>query len=389
MSNKDLIKKLTSKNKTDYEPVAHQLINTPDISLFEELVNQDDFLFDFVKRNVSQRLQNACNASNYRNLLALMKVYSPFYEDFIASTLAKFADEDLTDELLEIFENGTEAEKTYCAKYFSHIKDPLALDFLREGAFSENENLSSNCAATLGAFEDKESFELALNKLDSDDDFEIFKGVNFLIAYGDKTAAKKIIEVLDKSSMAENIAGEIPYLIDLFSILELDTVSGLTVINYIINGLGEILPLSTTIDYNLYSVIEDLANNSQNSAVATVLTNAREKFNTLTENDEYLFDEDKNTKNEVYEIKELLNNIKICGNIDEELRADSPFVFTALDFTTNAAAAENLLSTDNQTLVLKAAEILKKLGGWNDKNRTNALENVTDSTIRAIIEALQ
>ena len=378
MSNKDLIKKLTSKNKTDYEPVAHQLINTPDISLFEELVNQDDFLFDFVKRNVSQRLQNACNASNYRNLLALMKVYSPFYEDFIASTLAKFADEDLTDELLEIFENGTEAEKTYCAKYFSHIKDPLALDFLRESAFSENENLSSNCAATLGAFEDKESFELALNKLDSDDDFEIFKGVNFLIAYGDKTAAKKIIEVLDKSSMAENIAGEIPYLIDLFSILELDTVSGLTVINYIINGLGEILPLSTTIDYNLYSVIEDLANNSQTSAVATVLTNAREKFNTLTENDEYLYDEDKNTKNEVYEINKLLNSIKICGNIDEELRADSPFVFTALDFTTNAAAAENLLSTDNQTIILKAAEILKKLGVWNENLRTKALEHVKD-----------
>ena len=389
MSNKDLIKKLTSKNKTDYEPVAHQLINTPDISLFEELVNQDDFLFDFVKRNVSQRLQNACNASNYRNLLALMKVYSPFYEDFIASTLAKFADEDLTDELLEIFENGTEAEKTYCAKYFSHIKDPLALDFLRESAFSENENLSSNCAATLGAFEDKESFELALNKLDSDDDFEIFKGVNFLIAYGDKTAAKKIIEVLDKSSMAENIAGEIPYLIDLFSILELDTVSGLTVINYIINGLGEILPLSTTIDYNLYSVIEDLANNRQNSAVATVLTNAREKFNTLTENDEYLFDEDKNTKNEVYEIKELLNNIKICGNIDEELRADSPFVFTALDFTNNKGAVEKLLSSDSQTLVLKSAEILKKLGGWNETLRAKALQHVTDSNIRAIIEALQ
>ena len=388
MSNKDLIKKLTSKNKTDYEPVAHQLINTPDISLFEELVNQDDFLFDFVKRNVSQRLQNACNASNYRNLLALMKVYSPFYENFIASTLAKFADEDLTDELLEIFENGTEAEKTYCAKYFSHIKDPLALDFLREGAFSENENLSSNCAATLGAFEDKESFELALNKLDSDDDFEIFKGVNFLIAYGDKTAAKKIIEVLDKSSMAENIAGEIPYLIDLFSILELDTVSGLTVINYIINGLGEILPLSTIIDYNLFGVIEDLAKNSKDSAVATVLTNAREKFNTLTENDEYLFDEDKNTKNEVYEINKLLNSIKICGNIDEELRADSPFVFTALDFTNNKGAVEKLLSSDSQTLVLKSAEILKKLGGWNETLRAKALQHVTDSNIRAIIEAL-
>lgn len=385
---KDLVKKLTSKNKSDYEPVAHQLINTPDINLFEELVNQDDFLFDFVKVNVAQRLQNACNASNYRNLLSLIKIYSPFYEDFIASTLAKFADEDLTDELLEIFENGTEAEKTYCAKYFSHIKDPLALDFLRQGAFSENENLSSNCAATLGAFEDKESFESAINKLDSDDDFEILKGVNFLISYGDKKAAKKIIEVLNKSSMAENIAGEIPYLIDLFSILEMDTISGLTVINYIINGLGEILPLSTIIDYNLFGVIEDLAKNSKDSAVATVLTNAREKFETLTENDEYLFDEDKNTKNEVYEIKKLLNSIKISGNIDEQLKPDSPFVFTALDFTTNAEHVAKLLTSENQTLVLKSAEILKKLGGWNDTTRTKAIENVTDLTIRAIIEAL-
>ena len=388
MSNKDLIKKLTSKNKTDYEPVAHQLINTPDISLFEELVNQDDFLFDFVKRNVSQRLQNACNASNYRNLLALMKVYSPFYEDFIASTLAKFADEDLTDELLEIFENGTEAEKTYCAKYFSHIQDPLALPLLNRYAFDGNENLASNCAATLGKFADRESYDKALDKLKSDDDFEQFSAISFLISYGDKNAAAEIINAMQKSSMAENIAGEIPYLIDLFSILELDTVSGLTVINYIINGLGEILPLSTTIDYNLYSVIEDLANNSQNSAIATVLTNAREKFNTLTENDEYLFDEDKNTKNEVLEINKLLNSIKICGNIDEELRADSPFVFTALDFTNNKGAVEKLLSSDSQTLVLKSAEILKKLGGWNETLRAKALQHVTDSNIRAIIEAL-
>ena len=85
----DLIKKLTGKNQSDYEPVARQLINIPDINLFEELVKQDDFLFDFVKQNVAKRLQNACNASNYRNLLALMKIYSPFYEDFIVSTLAK------------------------------------------------------------------------------------------------------------------------------------------------------------------------------------------------------------------------------------------------------------------------------------------------------------
>ena len=132
-----------------------------------------------------------------------------------------------------------------------------------------------------------------------------------------------------------------------------------------------------------------MANNSQNSSIATVLNYALEKFNTLTENGEYLYYEEKNTRNEVYEIKDLIKNIIISGNIYEELRADSPFVFTALDFTENTAAVEKLLSADSQTLVLKAAEILKKLGVWNENLRTKALEHVKDSTIRAIIEALQ
>ncbi len=375
---KDLVKKLTSKNRSDYESVAHRLINTPDINLFEELVKQDDFLFDFVKNNVAQRLQDATNARNFRNLLALMKVYSPFYEEFITSTLAKFANEDLTDEILEIFENGTDSEKTYCAKYFSHIQDPLALPLLREGAFSGNENLAANCAATLGAFDDKESYEKALENLKSDDDFEQFAAISFLIAYGNKNSLGAIIDAMEKSSMAENIAGEIPYLVDMLTLLENER--GLVVLNNIINGLGEILPLTGVFDYNLYEVFEKLES-------PIVLLNAREKFNLLTENDEYLFDEDKNTKNEVYEIKKLLNSAKI-GNTDAELREESPFVYTALDFTTDAAAVEKLLTSKNQTLVLKSAEVLKKLGAFDETARAKALQNITDSNLKSVIEAM-
>ena len=345
-------------------------------------------MFDFVKNNVAQRLQNACNSKNYKNLLAFLKIYSPYYEDFITSTLAKFADEDLTDEILEIFENGTFEEKTYCATYFSHIKDPLALPLLNKYAFSENENLATNCATTLGSFQDKESYNIALEKLSSDDDFEQFKGINFLISYGDKNASEKIIEAMQKSSMAENIAGEIPYLIDLFTLLENNQTAALIVINNIINGLAEILPLTSIFDYNLYEIIESLLKTPNNSKVATVLTNAKEKFNTLTENDEYLFDEDKNTKNEVYEIKNLLNNAKIPQILDDELTSESPFVFTALEFTTNIDKTEKLLTSSNQTIVLKSAEILKKLNAW-DTNKCNlALQNIQDANIKSIIEAL-
>ena len=42
----DRLKKLTGKNPRDFEPVAFDVINKPDIELFKELVDNDDFLFD-------------------------------------------------------------------------------------------------------------------------------------------------------------------------------------------------------------------------------------------------------------------------------------------------------------------------------------------------------
>ena len=45
----DLIKKLTGKNPSEYELIAKSLVDNADIELFEKLVKQDDFLFDFIK----------------------------------------------------------------------------------------------------------------------------------------------------------------------------------------------------------------------------------------------------------------------------------------------------------------------------------------------------
>ena len=383
------IKKLTGKNRADYEPVALRLVDSADVNLFKELVNQDDFLFDFIKQNVAERLEHATNKSNYRNLLKLMVVYSPYYDDFIASTLAKFANEDLTDEILEIFENGTDSEKTYCAKYFSHIQDSLALPLLREYAFSENQALAQNCAQTLGIFKDTESYEIALKKLRSDDDFEQFEGVNFLISYGNKSAVTKIIEVMRISGMAENIAGQIPYLEDLSELIEKDFDSGLLVLNNILNGLGEINPISSVIDFNMWEILNSLLNENINSKIGTVLINARTKFDTLTENDEYLYDEDKNTKNEVYEIKKLLSEKEIdISLVDGELRPDSDFVYTALDISQNKDKIKELLNSDNQTVIIKSAETLRKLGGWNEELLGIALKHINDENLKAILKAL-
>lgn len=387
----DNLKKLTGKNKNDYEAVAKHLVDDCDVELFKELVDNDDFLFDFVKNNVAQRLENAVNQNNYQNLIEFLKYYSQSYEDAIVGSLVKYADEDLTDLMLDKFENGCDNEKAYAAKYFAKIQDPLAYEFLRLNSYSDNEFLAQNCAMTLGAWHDEKSFDEAIEKLQNSDDFEKLSAVKFLTAYGDKKAVPKLFEAMKNSTMAENIAGEIPYLVTLYELIKSDYENALLAIIYITNALGEILPLSVVFDFELFEVFEDLINNHEDSKMAITLLNAKGKFETLTENDEYLFDEDKNTKNEIFDIKKLLNSAKkkdLEKYVNDELKEDSPFVYTALDFATDELAIRELLKSNNQTLILKTAEVLKSLGNFDETARTVALLKVTDINIKAIIRAL-
>ena len=369
----ELLKKLTGKNKNDYESAAYHLVNDCDTELFKELVENDGFLFDFVKNNAAQRIANEINETNYMNLTGFLKYYSPFYEDVIVSAFVKYANEDLTDLMLDKFENGTTNEKIYASKYFAQIQDPLAHEFLRMNAYSENDYLAQNCACALAQWHDNEAYEEAVAKLHSGDDFEELSAVKFLCAYGNKNAVGEIINTMKHSAMPENIAGQIPYLENLFDLADKSYEDALLVINYIINGLGEIIPLCAVFDFELFEVFEKIINNCSDSKFAVTMLNAKEKFNTLTENDEYLFDEDKDTKNEIQDIKKLLNSVnkkELEKCVNEELKEDSPFVFTALDFAVDVLAIRELLKSNNQTLILKTAEVLKNLGSFDETART-------------------
>ena len=387
----DNLKKLTGKNPADYEPVVYNLINNPDAELFAQLVEKDDFLYDFIKENVVKRMAKVCNEKNFCNLLQFLKYYSPSYEGFIVSTLAKFADEDLTDKMLEIFENGTDAEKTYCAKFFSYIQDPLALELLKEYALSQNVSLSSNCISTLALFGDREIFNQALDMLNSKDEFEVLEGARILVSYGDKSAVDKIIQVMKNSPLAEHIASELLYLCDLKELISKDYATGLYVLNLIINGLGETVALSQVFDFALYDVLADLSENDINSKSAVVLLNAKEKFETLTENDEYLFDESKDVKQEIFDIKKLLKSVnkdKCLSLIDNELKSESLFVYSALDYSKNSAKIRELLHCTNQTVILKAVEVLKSFKILTQQDKDIALRNISDENIRNIILAV-
>ena len=330
----DKIKQLTGKNQNEYEPVAKQIIDNADTELFEELVSKDDFLFDFVKSNVARRLENACNPGNYKNLLKFLNIYSPYYEDFIASTLAQFGDDEITNVMLEKFKSGTVSEKTYAAGFFSYKEEDRALPLLKEYAFSDESSLSENCARALAKLKNTDSFDDAIKKLSSDDDFEQMTAANFLVAYQDKRALKPLFEAMKKSKMSENIAELIPYLTPLPEMLQTEyNDDAILAFCYIINGLVELVPVSQVIDFRFYEFIERLLKTSPTGASAVALFLAKEKFNMITENEEYLFDEDKNTKIEVNDIKTLLNNANLypmTSFLYEELYEESDFIFFVL-----------------------------------------------------------
>ncbi|MBQ3311449.1 hypothetical protein IJG72_05160 [bacterium] len=387
----DLIKKLTGKNKNDYEQAAAHIIDCADVCTFEELVKKDDFLFDFIKQNVANRLENACNRNNVKNLFKFLKFYSPSYEDFIAKALVKFADDEILNVMKNLIYNGSVDEQCYAAKFYSLCKDESVTEKLRGFAFCDNEALALNSTLALSHIQDKVSLDIALEKINSNDDFEILSGVKFISAYGAKSFIPKIFEVMKKTSMSEHIACEIGYMENFVELLTTDYENTILAILNILQGLGEIVPLSNIFAFQFFEIFEKLINSIPDSKNSILLLTAQNKFNQLTENDEYLFDEDKNTKDEVNEIKLLLNNsldYDLINFIYPEINENSDFVYFALDLATNLQSIRKLLTSKNQTLVLKALETLKNLNSLTNADKEIALQNVADENIKLIIDAL-
>jgi hypothetical protein len=185
----DLIKKLTGKNPSEYEPVAKAMIDNSDLELFTKLVEQDDFLFDFIKENVAKRIQKACNKDNYLNLLDLLEVYSPSYDTVIAEILHTFGGDALFIRIKDLFHNGSCNQKAYAVKYFSFANPDKVKDLipeLRETAKSEFEPLAQNSIEVLSLLNDEISKNEAIEMLDSSDGFEQYNAVKFLVSYGAK-----------------------------------------------------------------------------------------------------------------------------------------------------------------------------------------------------------
>ena len=387
----ELLKKLTGKNPADYEPVARNLVDSPDLNLFKELVNKDDFLFAYIKQNVSKRIYNACNETNFQNLYKFLPYYSPFYDEVFATVLARFDKQNADKKMLELLCTGSEAEKCYATKYFAINPQVGNETILRGFIFSENEFLMENSIYALKQLNDEATFLQGIEKLKSNDDYEVYNGAKLVSRWGDVTKLPLLFDAMKKSSIPEYIALEINTLKPFVEILRSEFAEDVALaLCHILSGLGEIISLENIFELDLVAVFQELVK-SRESYASVVLKLAKDLFNEFATNDEYLFDVDKNTKDEVLALNSLLSTIpseRLESDILEEAYEDSLFIDFVVKSLKDEETLVSLLDGQNQTVILSALETLKSLGALKSEYKTKALSSVSNDNIKAVIEAL-
>lgn len=321
MSSNNLIKNITSKDLNLSLETTKTLINSGNEEDFKELTSKAEFIFPFLRKKINDNFVKLINKENLNTIFAFSKIYCEEFESLIVNSWVKFADEDLTDELLELFEKGTDAQKTYCAGYFKHINDPLALEYLKQYSKSDNFSLKTNCARALKEFGEEETlnenFKIIAN---SKDEFEKLKAYEFAVAYNSEHALNFVLANCFSSPFVLNI---ICMILDnndfekLKNILDDDKIA--QIFQILLENYPENLTLDTISYYQIFDFINFL-NFLDNSYAKNLLYCAKEQFSEYLNNEIYIFDLDKNTKNDLKAILDLLKDFSLeKTKLEEEL----------------------------------------------------------------------
>ena len=118
MPETNFIKNITSKDIKLSHQTIENMIKAKDIEPFKLLCEKSDFIFPFLKERIAADFIKLIKKEDLNAVFEFSKIYCADFEDMIVNSWIKFASQDLTDEILDLFENGTVEQKAYCAKYF-------------------------------------------------------------------------------------------------------------------------------------------------------------------------------------------------------------------------------------------------------------------------------
>lgn len=404
-----LVEDLLKKDKKISQDAANKIIDTADLDAWVYLVENIDYIMDFIKRNATQKLFMACNTQNISNLFEFLDYHSPDLDEFVASAFAEFCNEEIMDAMSELLKNGTNQQKAYAAKFFSIVTTPEMSEILFEASKNDYSPLADNCAVALGALEDKKSYDYYLELLSNEDEWKVLTAAQFLSLYGDKRVILPMLRAMSKSTMSEHIAGEIASFEKLFMLFrdknpEIQALS-LECFDNILSGIVQIWSLNALFSFEVKACVKTLLellkeDGSFKTQYSQLLLKAKNRLEFYNNNDEYKYDEDKNTLQELDEICNLLNSYAESfweaqiDNIFEELDSENQKRKIAalnlisdmkIDYATQELIKK--LNTDDEKMLCEIIITLSNIGGVSQiSDKDTILSKIENTTLKAIVE---
>jgi len=413
MNSNKWAKDLTGKDREKAKIAAEYIFNTPDPEAWQWLIENGDYLFNYIREKAGKNLIKAANKDNLEKIFSLLKYHSSGWDEYIAEALAKFSSDELNIRLHGLLATGSSEEKAYAAKYFSVVEYHEAADALFEAARQDYKPLKDNVAQALGKLNHRDSYNYFIEKLKSGDDWGKIEAASFLAYFGNKEAAPCILEAMSNSGMAEHIAGEAATLVDIYEFFQdknehLQTLA-LEAFDNILSGISEIWPLSVLQDFKVYECLDKLIELSKNKAesvfagrYAQLLLKAKSKITLISENSEYTFDEDRVILSELEEIYHLLlsqsNDFwqQQAENLYKELKAeDKKRKLSAIqvikDFELSDSLPYLLELVSNQDesegIICEAILALKKFNKISlIDNKDSLISSINDPNLIAIVK---
>ena len=402
---------LTSKDRNIASRAAKHIIDTKDLSAWKCLVENSENIFSFIKQNISDNFDKAINHDNYKNIFEFLKIYSFDFDECLIDKLIQFSDKnELLQKMTDLIENGSDDEKSYAAKYFTILPNENINKYLFEAYENEDEALKYNVAKALSAAKDTVSYNYYLERLSDEDDWVKLDAAQFLQYYDNKDAFEPLLNALSQSTMPEHLAGYAGMLNNISNYFNSDNENikklSLDCYQHIIDSLAEVWPLSNILDFNIFDCVEKLItlinSENDNSRYAILLLKTKSQLETFFNNDEYKFNETKDTLEDMESILEIIdeggdNFFNKCQNLikNELFNADSNRVSYAIKVIELLSLKEYindlkeiLSKACSDEIIFELVSALKSFNDFENVDKNSVLAKVSDINIKSVLEQM-
>lgn len=403
---------LLGKNLQKAKEAAKLIINTPDLEAWKCLLENSEFIFSYIKDKAGKLLSEEITSDNVEKVMQLFEMHEGEWDEYLATGLARVANDSLNEKMLDLLQNGTLEEKTYASAYFCLVQYNDAAQPLFDCSSSYCQKLKTNAAEALGKLNHEESYNHYIERLKSEDEWDRIEAAQFLAKFGRKDAVLPILQSMESSAMAELIAGEIATLINIYDLFEdkdEKTKSlALEALDNIIQGIPEIWCLGVVLDFKIFECLQKLiqmAKTPDNSGFAgryaQILYRAKLKFTMFVNNSQYTYDEEKDILAELDEIYHLLAFedesfwkaqldvlIKELELEDKKRKLAAISIINELASEQSVPALVKIASDENEdeVVICEAVAALAKMGKASGLNKEELFGRIKDPNLLAMVK---